>query len=690
MIKLDNGHLRFGFDESNGLMTEFVDFDNDVTHIAPPDPPVELWRAVFRAGTDEQSLVPPGAETQFTGSVTESSDGSKRAILRWNGILLQNHDAAVDVKVTVDLRADEPMSEWRIEVENRTQHYGLWSIDFPRFQKWPRPGVYDLLYGAYNWGRCIRKIDEKHSGRFSSYHWSMQFILLSLDDRAGIYVAAHDPDQFYKEFVCDPNDRTAMVLPVPNAGVSGNGYVSQYPIAVGTYRGGWLEGSKLYRDWAIGKTWTARGPISQRADVPKHIRDIGIWFIASYPENGSDVTPEKWAGEIIEAAKYYDVPCGVHVYGWHEIAFDNDYPEYFPAKRGVAEAFKLLTDAGIVTMPYINARLWDMRAKTYPEAVPYTVKDPQGVPYLEIYGRKSGLLVPMCPYTEFWQDRVTEICKNIVHELGANAIYLDQIAAESAKLCFDESHGHTLGGGTHWHSGYRQMLDKLRAMIADSGHEVALTTENPGDAHIDGCDAFLIWNPRRDDEVPMMTAVYSGYTLYFSSPHSTSHGLQSFVAAQGRDFIWGSQLGWMSPSMPDPYRSYLKRLGRFRVQMRDFLTYGELLGELKRTESVPKVSVVWPLWGDDKLTRVPAVMSMIWRAEDGRIGLFLVNVTEQKRTFTYSFDTADYGLICDSVRVIPVSEDGPQKAESVLLRNSFNQSVILEPYGVGVFEIVKA
>jgi hypothetical protein len=380
----------------------------------------------------------------------------------------------------------------------------------------------------------------------------------------------------------------------------------------------------------------------------------------------------------------------VHVYGWHEIAFDNDYPEYFPAKQGVAEAFKRLTDAGIVTMPYINARLWDMRAKTYPEAVPYTVKDPQGEPYLEIYGRKSGLLVPMCPYTEFWQDRVTEICKKIVHELGANAIYLDQIAAESAKLCFDDSHGHTLGGGTHWHSGYRQMLDKIRAMIADSGHEVALTTENPGDAHIDGCDAFLIWNSRREDEVPMMTAVYSGYTLYFSSPHSTSHGFQSFVAAQGRDFIWGSQLGWMSPSMPDPYRSYLKKLGRFRVHMRDFLTYGELLGELKRTGSIPKVSVVWPLWGEDQLAKVPAVMSMVWRAEDGRIGLFLVNVTEQKRTFTYSFDAADYGLVCDSIRITPISEDGPQKEESAHLRSSFNQNVALEPYGVGVFEIAKA
>ena len=371
----------------------------------------------------------------------------------------------------------------------------------------------------HNWGHLYPKVNEKHTGEFSSYTWSMQFFAFQAAGR-GLSIAAHDPDQHYKSYVVDPGNETTIVTRVPDGTKPGVGLADLYPTIVDLHDGGWFQSCKRYREWAIQQKWCAKGPISKRKDTPQTLTDIGIWFVSSLPEKGSPTTPDMWADEIIKAASYHDVPVAVQIYHWHEIPFDNDYPEYFPAKPGVAEAIRKLVAAGIVAAPYINARLWDYRAKTFPEAFPSTAKDPTGTTYLEIYGPESGLLMPMCTQTRLWQDRVFNLCKRIYEELGANAVYLDQVAAMPAAPCYDESHGHPLGGGHHWHDGYRVVLDRVKDYIAGTGRQLFLTTENPGDAHIDGCDAFLIWNPRQETEVPMMTAVYSGYSLYFASkPH---------------------------------------------------------------------------------------------------------------------------------------------------------------------------
>lgn len=706
MPHLDNSLVRLGFDAHTGMLTHLLDLEGEVVHVAPPDAPRALWKLTFHAGTDVQHVSAPGEDAAVSVEVKTDNAGTQIATLTWRGITLRNEKDALDVVVTVSLPKALAASEWRIRVANRSTRYGLSEVAFPWFNGWPEPNRYDLAVPWYNWGRNYKKVADKHQGEFSSYTWSMQFFVLSAGGR-GISIAAHDSRQFYKKYVVDPGNETAMVLLVPNAGMPGTGLDETYPIVINTHAGGWFEGCKLFRSWAIKQPWTAKGPISQRSDVPRSLKDIGLWLISSYPSPGDKTTPKAWADEIIDAAHCYDVPVGVHIYQWHEIPFDNHYPEYFPTKPGFAEQVRRLVDAGIVAMPYINARLWDSQAKSYPGAIPSAAKDPAGVPYLEIYSPQSGRLVPMCTQTKLWQDTVVELCRRIIEEVGANAIYLDQVAAMPAAPCYDPTHGHTIGGGDHWHAGYRIMLNRIKDLIARTGREVVITTENPGDAHIDGCDAFLIWNPRADDEVPMMTAVYSGYALYFSSPHVTDQGLQSFVMAQGRDFIWGSQLGWMSPQLPQPCMEYLRTLGKCRVQTRKFLTYGELVGELvpisdppkvkdpaealAHPASVPTVSAVWPWWGQIKPGTLPAVMSSIWRAEDGHLGLFIVNLSEQERTFHCAYDPARYGLagrtLTDAkLLYTPITTDGPgksvQASGGVQLRTEK-----LPPRGVVIYEV---
>ncbi len=699
---LDNGILRLAFDDSTGLLTHLIDVERGVAHIAPPDPPFGIWKLEFRAGEDVQTLAWPAWKGEVSTTVSREHDGAQLARIEWRNMWFQHEPEAVDVVVTVRLPESSGASEWRIGVANRSRRYGLREVKFPWFSAWPAPGAYDVAIPWYNFGHLYPRLEEKHTGEFASYAWSMQFVTFESHGR-GLKIAAEDPDQYYKSYLIDPGNETSFALRVPDDTVPGSGLAETYPTTLEVYEGGWFEGCKRYRDFALKQKWCAKGPISGRKDVPRTLTDIGLWFISRVPDEDSSTTAEQWADSIIAAQQYYDVPVGVHIYDWHRIKFDNDYPEYFPTKPGVPEAVRRLVDAGIVAMPYINGRLWDMRAATYPDAEPSTAKDPAGAPYLEIYGPESGLLTPMCTQTKLWQDTVVDLCRRIYEEVGANAIYLDQITAMPAAPCYDASHGHPLGGGHHWHDGYREILDRIKEYISRSGRELFLTSENPSDAHIDGCDALLIWNPRQDTEVPMMPAVYSGYTLYYASNHTTGEGLRSFVMVQARDFLWGSQLGWMSPDMPEPYRGYLKKLGKLRVQLRQFLTYGELIGTLegcaadaitgsseqaneKRAALAPRVSAVWPVFNEPRMATLDAVLTAVWRAESGNIGLFFANVSEAKRVYRYSFEPERLGLPAGPLKFTRVTEEG--SGESIEDAGEAGPRVQkLEPFEVVVYEV---
>ena len=143
-------------------------------------------------------------------------------------------------------------------------------------------------------------------------------------------------------------------------------------------------------------------------------------------------------------------PVGVHWYSWHEIPFDNDYPHYFPAKPGFAEAVARLQQRPIYVMPYINGRLWDTRDHGVEDqqfsrvARPAATKDEAGQPYVESYGSKESdgsrvRLAVMCPTTEVWRRQAARDRPRLTGQCGVKAVYIDQVAAARPQLCFDRS-----------------------------------------------------------------------------------------------------------------------------------------------------------------------------------------------------------------------------------------------------------
>ena len=257
---------------------------------------------------------------------------------------------------------------------------------------------------------------------------------------------------------------------------------------------------------------------------------------------------------------------------------------------------------------------------------------------METYG-SGRKLVPMCPATPLWQAKVQEICHRLIAECGVNAIYLDQIGAAAPAECYDAAHGHPAGGGCHWTDGYRALLTPIKREAARAG--AVLTTENTAEPYMDTIDAYLAWNPRNQEDVPLLPAVYSGYTTYFTSPQAPNDSLDAFCAAQARDFLWGSQLGWNGEwILSEPHRAkqrFQYELCRYRLAAKDFFVFGQLLDEVRPVNSVPEVAYVWNR-NKPHAVRLPAVLATLWKDDRGRLAVFVVNTSGAAQPFACEVD----------------------------------------------------
>jgi hypothetical protein len=332
----------------------------------------------------------------------------------------------------------------------------------------------------------------------------------------------------------------------------------------------------------------------------------------------------------------------VHVYNWHAIPFDTDYPDYFPTKPGVPEMVRALRDGGVGVFPYINARLWDVNAPSWraegaerwaaqgsaQRAEPRTL-----FPYLEEYG-SGQKLAAMCPATEFWQEKVAAVCERIKTDLGVSGIYLDQVGAASALLCFDPEHGHPLGGGEFWTSAYGALMDRVRGRVGD---DFPLLTECNAETCIGDFDALLTWHCYPDRQQPMFPAAYGGRAVTFGTSIAKDDwtgGGESYAAKMAQLYVWGAQLGWsdVTPVLEaekEQLLAFTKRLCACRRQASQALRGEMVRPPVVQTDAEP-ITVHWSM-GDRRYDGpIGPVLASCWAAPDGAPWLLTANPTRRK------------------------------------------------------------
>ncbi|HBG26888.1 MAG: hypothetical protein A2Y10_11330 [Planctomycetes bacterium GWF2_41_51] len=630
-IVIENDYAQFVFNSSNGGLKSLIDKSSGQQHINSSSQDASLWKIQFLNSNTVESRT----QNLQSSSVQISKDRTVNLEMVW-----QVSQYNFNVKVTIQLPNNSGIASMMISIQDNPSMPDINNVEFPKINGFLESGQYDIALPQDNWGKLYKNNTLGFYGIYpDGWSMSMQFVCATKGTDS-VYIGAHDRTSTLKSFRGVPGQY--FILDTLQAGTTGKGF-DGFPVKLGVYQGAWMEGCKIYRQFAITAPWTAEGRISQRTSMPQQFKHIGLWMRFGDTPCPPEIPTATRNALLYQAQTFFNVPLGVHWYFWHNNNFDEDLPNYFPAKTGYPEQFADMVSRGWIVMPYINSRV--ISHNNIEEYQNWLCIDKQGNPYDEVFDGK--LTHTVCQYTDFWQNKINTISQTLISsEIGANAVYHDQLAGSHPMPCYNAAHGHALGGGSHWVDGYRKMLHKIRETAAQSGKEVIQCGEFTAEPYMDGLDVFLIWSMGLDEQnIPMMPAVYSGYTLYMGSNASFGWSDTAWRMYVGRNFLWGSQCGWMTPEQlfaigSEKKCQFLRQVGLFRVQWRKFLTYGELMATLGSSQTVTESWTIDPV--KPNIPTLPAVQGSIWKAEDGTTGIFLVNYTNSTQNINFSVDLNSY------------------------------------------------
>lgn len=661
---LENDAMRLCFRDDCGMgLTGIVNkVEGEVCFAADTDAD-DFWRLLFAKSGE---FGPDGVYSLV--AVSNRSPARRQYVEKrgdvatfvFEGIDLPDVSGGLDVRARVELLPGAGESRWTLDIVNRSQTYALYKTCYPYLRKLGRPGEADALVPSQNLGAMMvrgrGRADSPDGGKTRGYSYMGYYPMVTafMQDGAGVYVAAHDPDGRIKDICMDDWNSVWFSTHVENSGVPGRAASGpKYPVVVDVFRGDWWQAARKYRAWALRQRWAEKGRIVDRHDYPRAMCETSLWLNIY---DGAET-----ALNVLTAARkrFPDFDVGLHWHKWNRWGHDSHYPEYFPTVTNVAQTMPLLNELGQKAMIYTNGRLWDADISSWEIAKPFAAAKPDGRPYIERYLNKRAQGV-MCPYTGFWQDTMLGLAERIVGELQAPGLFMDQIGAAGPARCWNPHHGHALGGGVYWFEGYQKLLCKAHAITSSFG--AFLTTEGTSETWMNNVDGFLCVTFLTDKDVPFYPAVYSGYTTYFCSPQSFSDASDAFWAFQSRQVLWGVAPGWFEPAYVladgkakvEAKRDMIGRLCRFRQKNIDCFAYGELLDELRMVENPGIVRFVLnPRWAEKKPQEatMPAVIGSLWRSCDGRRVVFAANLTNSERVVT----VANEGFAGVRLRLAPYS-----------------------------------
>ena len=626
-------------------------------------------------------------------SATAVTASAGKLALRW---ARPKEKGLGEVIVAAEVEADAKRSRlsWALSVTNPHKDWGVWRVSFPQVAAGAMsPDVHALVQqGSGVVRRDVWQKAFRVGGTYPDGWTAMQFLAAyDAGGKTGLYVAVHDPAAATKDIRSEsdgPRRRLTMTFdhPAPDMGASGAGFTLGGKAVWQILRGDWFDAAMIYRDWVRREAtwWPKLGP-DGRGDTTRWMRELCVWGLLGGSGKGTVMGGQAFA-------KAMGLPCGFHWYSWHQIPFDNDYPHYFPPKKGFkASVAELQTKSAqpVYIMPYINGRLWDTRDKGVEDfefgklARAAATKNHKGEPYTESYGSKESdgtnvKLAAMCPSTKLWQDRVRGIVVRLMTEYGCKGVYIDQIAAAKPQLCFDKSHGHPLGGGGWWVASYGKLLERLRREMPAGS---MITTECNAEPYVKWFDGYLTWHWQFDGQVPAFSAVYGGALQMFGRAYrgGPTKDLALRMKA-GQQLVFGEQIGWIDAGIANDKAgcAFLRQVVHLRHRLRRYFHAGQMARPPKLAGKLPTVTADWQ-WSGVWPVTTDAVLTGAWELPaEGKLALIFVNVSDKPVTAKVAFDAAAHGLKADKLRLAHITPDAAV-AKWEVAPPKFTRKVTFEP-----------
>lgn len=578
----------------------------------------------------------------------------------------------INLSLAVEGRATEGNAiEWRTRVLNQSDEWTVLSVTYPGVSF--EGGEQLRLFVPSASGRVFGAVYEREAGYTGNYPSGFEGVVPVMGVYAaggkglnGLYAAIHDASASGKEIRCETfrtgSGYFCFDYPAENLGRPRNSFEAGGCLVVKAFSGDWYDMAKTYRAFVKSCPWY---PQKGREDSPEWMRDVPMYVMDWMPNDNPDADPvpisirppveparDNWYKKPIELAEYLGLPIGYHLYNWHWIPFNNDYPYYFPVKEGLKEGVLELKRHGVHVMPYINGRIADTRdsrgevVRFDRELRPGAIKELDGGLSIETYASHEPdgslcRLAAICPTSPAWRDLMAETVSRLFHEYHMDAVYIDQVAAAGVTLCCDPSHDHTPGNGDWWVKGYRLLMERLRRECPEG---CGFTSECNAETYADQFDGFLTWAWVYASMVPFFPEVYAGRVAMLGRNTNgyKKRDAQFFRFHAGQAVLFGQQIGWINADVVDDERKkdYLKRMCWMRWEMKEFFTQGEMLRPPVITEG-QRLYLSDTSMGMDELCPAEERLAAGWR-QGGRVLIALTNTSDEEAEIALKYDAEEY------------------------------------------------
>ena len=569
---------------------------------------------------------------------------------------------------------DDTGISWTIEVANDNSQWSVMEVTYPI--PLLQADYFDMFLPIAS-GLVVSdagRKDYSYQNPYPQHEACMQYFAV-YGKQNGIYLGIEDGRAAVKYFDVTTAQNQAHIK-VIFYGIDGSLPANSFTV-YGCSRwqfitGDWYDATLLYRDFVKNEAnWLPEIDLNGRPDTPKRFKEVPFWvsdYIPNSPSQGDNkplnlsagsdkYNKDYWVDAVIELQKELDVPIAYHVYNWHQIPFNIEYPHFMPAKQEFIDGAERLRKHPIYILPYINAVSWEMHDGEMGHAINFdntgihgaVIKNDNTIkivnyPQTTQSGHNSQL-IPMCPSFPEWHKLMNDLTRQMEDRLPIDGIYYDQVSATAAVPCYNKEHRHTMGGGSYWVEGYRMMMSKINAQKPADSFYFSECNSEPFTKSFDG---FLTWTWVQNGQVPAFSAIYAGYIEMLgrcTNGHKKDDDAYFFYST-AQSFLYGQQLGWCKADvLYDKKRmGFLKKIVKERYHYTELFHSAQLLRPAKVAASCEPIVTGPALWFQEDIV-IPQLLTGAWKYRNGeKLVLFLINIADQTQTYTLSFSAKEYGL----------------------------------------------
>ncbi len=692
---IGTGNLKITLQSTSGGMEVSSITKNGTELLKATSPLFTLYITDIPNSADESII-----STGNWGNVHVTNDGSHCRIV-FSNPSGGNLPAALIATASITVSGNQ--SQWDLSVTGLGSNHTLTDVDFPELNLRANENNAQFLVPKYS-GVLVPDPGASLID-YTLYYprgWSatMQF-LAYYNDAFGVYLGFHDPKASLKYFhVKAENDSLHFQgnVVIANKTLANNNWEMPGQFELDMFDGDWFDAALIYKNWASAEAeyWPQNTP--ERTLRQAELGRISVW---GYYQSGATTTMTAAKQSMLDYTTYFTgAPVGIHWYQWNYLDMDDDYPNYFPERSGMASVVSDIQQSGnAYIMPYINGRLydtdltgtWDYASRGYP----YAAKKSDGTAYTQNFN--GNTFAVMCPTQLAWQSIITDTAQQLTNRIGSKGIYIDQVAAAGPVECMDASHHHPLGGGHWWRDGYKEMFAAVHNAIP-AGRFIAV--EGGADYLANQVDGFLTDGWLTNNLVPAFQVVYSGKVQLLGKRTGTSrYHNQSFYCKLSQALVQGIEPGRTSlwivhDSNADIAAPFVKKIATMRYKLKNFLAFGEMLRPLTLTGSIPTITSSWTDYGAPVDVTISAIQSSVYRHQSNNsVALIFANASiTDTLDFSFAFNGSQYGFPGQVyVQKITETSDGtPQLTgntftKTVSLRNLDSAAYIITPYTYSVF-----